>query len=274
MKTPKIPNITIQNDFMFGTVMREENICKRFLEIILGIKIHHITYPENQKTIDLSQDAKSVRLDVYVEENSRNTVYDIEMQTTKNRNLPKRARYYQGMIDLNILTKGQDYEELKKSIVIFICPFDPFGQGEYKYHFTNVGRLSDGTLLELKDETEKIFINAMGTKGDVSEEFKELMDYIMKSSVNDDFTEMLNDQVLKVENNEKWRCEYMSLEIKLLDKLAEGKEIGEEIGKFESVATIMSTLGLSEEAAMEALNLNADQKVAYQEWKKEKEADK
>ena len=33
-------------------------------------------------------------------------------------NLPKRMRYYQGMIDLNILEKGENYKNLKKSFVI------------------------------------------------------------------------------------------------------------------------------------------------------------
>ena len=34
------------------------------------------------------------------------------------RNLAKRMRYYQGMIDLNILEKGGDYNKLKKRSVI------------------------------------------------------------------------------------------------------------------------------------------------------------
>ena len=32
--------------------------------------------------------------------------------------------YCQGMIDLNILEKGEDYRNLKKSYVIFICTFE------------------------------------------------------------------------------------------------------------------------------------------------------
>lgn len=37
--------------------------------------------------------------------------------------------YYQGMIDLNILEKGEDYRNLKKSYVIYICTFDQYGKG-------------------------------------------------------------------------------------------------------------------------------------------------
>ena len=74
--------------------------------------------------------------DVYVEDD-QNTVFNLEMQTSDNRNLPKRMRYYQGVIDLNILQKGQDYTKLKKSYVIFICTFDPFGEGRHIYTFCN-----------------------------------------------------------------------------------------------------------------------------------------
>lgn len=77
---------------------------------------------------------KGVRLDVYVEDDW-NTVFDLEMQIHMKRNLAKRMRYYQGMIDLNILEKGGDYNKLKKSYVIFICTFDLYGQGHHLHTF-------------------------------------------------------------------------------------------------------------------------------------------
>ena len=68
--------------------MRNPKFCKPFLERILGVKISHIEYPMSQETIDIAADAKSVRLDIYVED-GKETVYNIEMQTTEKRNLPK-----------------------------------------------------------------------------------------------------------------------------------------------------------------------------------------
>ena len=76
------------------------------LEEILNIKIRRIEYPERQKTIGVKYDSKSVRLDIYVEDD-KNTVYDIEMQTSSDGHLPLRMRYYQDMIDLNIIDKGE-----------------------------------------------------------------------------------------------------------------------------------------------------------------------
>ena len=70
----KYEELGFTNDFMFCKIMQDKNICKPFLEEILGIKIYHIEYLEPQKTIDLKVDAKSVRLDIYVDDGK--TVYD------------------------------------------------------------------------------------------------------------------------------------------------------------------------------------------------------
>ena len=64
--------------------------------------------PENQKVIDLLLESKGIRLDIYVKDEN-NTVYNIEMQRGKHKNIPKRLRYYQGNIDLDLINKGEDY---------------------------------------------------------------------------------------------------------------------------------------------------------------------
>ena len=80
--------LQIKDDFMFSVIMRNPKFCKPFLERILGVNISRIEYPKSQETIDIAADAKSVRLDIYVED-GKETVYNIEMQTTEKRNLPK-----------------------------------------------------------------------------------------------------------------------------------------------------------------------------------------
>ena len=101
------------------------------------MKIDHVEYPALQKTINLDIDAKSVRLDIYIVDD-KGTVYDIEMQMADTKELPKRARYYQAMMDLEMIDKGEVYKKLKKSFVIFICPFDLFGEKRHIYTFRNV----------------------------------------------------------------------------------------------------------------------------------------
>ena len=56
--------LEIKYDFMFAKVMRDKRICKMLLERLLQTKIRDIVYLDEQKTIDIEKDAKSVRLDV------------------------------------------------------------------------------------------------------------------------------------------------------------------------------------------------------------------
>lgn len=127
----------ISNDFLFGKVMQNPELCKELLQRILpDLKIDHIEYPELQKSIDVDRDARSVRLDVYVKDD-KGVVYDIEMQIVNTKELPKRSRYYQSMLDLQLIDKGQHYKTLNKSYIIFICQFDLYGKGHHIYTFEN-----------------------------------------------------------------------------------------------------------------------------------------
>lgn len=161
--------LQLKDDFMFSIIMRNPKFCKPFLERVLGIKISRIEYPKSQDTIDLSADAKSVRLDIYVEDDD-NSVYNIEMQTTENGNLAKRTRYYQGMIDLGILEKGENYKNLKRSFIIFVCTFDLFGKGRHIYTFENC--CIQDCAIRLGDDAVKIILNTKGIMNDITPEMK------------------------------------------------------------------------------------------------------
>lgn len=197
----KFEELEIRDDFMFGVIMRNPKYCKPFLETVLGVKISRIEYPKSQETIDLSSDAKSVRLDLYVED-GQGTIYSVEMQTTLDYNIPKRMRYYQGMIDLSILEKGDNYKNLRRSMVIFVCTFDLFGKGRHVYTFEN--RCVQEPNLLLGDDTVKIILNTKGTMNDVSPEMKRLLDFIDGKEPEDEYTRDLAEAVKSVRNNEKW----------------------------------------------------------------------
>ena len=220
-------NLKISNDFMFAKVMRNPELCKGLLERFLDIQIDHIEYPEEQKAIDISKDSKSVRLDVYLKD-EKGTVYNIEIQTTNGKNLPKRTRYYSGMIDLNAIEKGADYKELPQSFVIFICTFDMFKKGLWRYTFENVCREDSGIVLE--DGTYKIFFNTKGTKGSISEDAKNILKFIENNTVEDDFTEKLSHEVQKIKENKEWQVEYMTLLMREREKYNEGIEQGIGLG--------------------------------------------
>ena len=137
------------------------------------------------------------------------------------KNLPKRMRYYQGIIDINIIDKGEDYNKLKKSYVIFICDYDEFGMGRHIYTFENT--CIQEPALKLNDDTVKIILNTKGTMDDVSDEVKELLHYIGGDKPSSTLTKLLDEEVNNVKSNKKWRREFMTLlmrdnENKLLGK--------------------------------------------------------
>ena len=61
-------HMTLSNNYMFNMVMRRKRLCKITLERILGIKIADISYPDSEKTVDVDLSAKSIRLDIYCED--------------------------------------------------------------------------------------------------------------------------------------------------------------------------------------------------------------
>jgi len=199
----------ISNDFMFGKIMQNPKLCKELLQRILPeLKIDHIEYPEAQKVIRFDVDAKSVRMDVYVVDD-KSTVYDIEMQVVNTKELPKRTRYYQSMIDLQLIDKGESYKKLKPSYIIFICPFDLFGKGRHIYTFENICK--EDKDIPLEDGTTKIFLNAVGDMDDVSDGLKSFLDYVAGKKPDDSFVKELEEAVKEARKNKEWRHEYMTM---------------------------------------------------------------
>ena len=183
---------------MFSKVMQDEKVCRPLLEEILNIKIKKIVYLDYEETVQVSYASKGIRMDIYVEDDDE-TIYNLEMQADNTGHLPKRSRYYQAVIDINILERGADYNSLKESIIIFICTFDLFGQEEYIYTFRNMCQQVPG--LGLKDGTSKIFLNTRGTKGDISEELKDFLKYIDGNTPECDLSRNIDRRVLEVREN-------------------------------------------------------------------------
>lgn len=246
----KFQELTICNDFMFAKVMRNRKLCKKLLEVILQIEIEKIEYPEEQKTIDITSDARSVRLDIYVKDNNQ-TVYNIEMQTTNPRNLAKRSRYYQSMIDLDMIEKGEDYSLLNDSYVIFICTEDVFGKGSHIYTFENI--CAEDSNIRLGDGTKKIFLNPTPKMDGVSSELKNFLLYLEKGKAVDQFTMDLEKEVERVKENKEWEVEFMTLNLLLNEKLREGRAEG----RAETVSKLLSR-GFTVEEIAELLDLDKE----------------
>ena len=221
-----VEELTFTDDFMFGTVMKNKRICKGVLERLLHIKVGKIEYPSLQKTITPFYESKGIRLDVYVADSER--VFDIEIQTSLPPFLPKRTRYYQSLMDVDNLLRGQSYAELKESYVIFICTQDPFGKSLPVYEFRNICT-ADGTLF-LDDKSYKVFYNVSAYGKEDEPELSALLQYLCERQATSGFTQQIDALVEKAKRNEKFRSVYMSLNIREDDLRREGSQLGEKIG--------------------------------------------
>ena len=220
---------TIRDNFIFSKTMEMyPNLCRRLLEIILNIKIKAIHFPEREKTIETRIDGKGIRLDVYVEEQGANRSFDVEMQVADSDNIAKRMRYYQGLIDIDKLKRGQHYSALGESFIIFICPFDTFKQGRHIYTFRE--RCDQDTALALNDGAAKIFLNTKGNREDASADMRAFLDYVDAGIVAGKFVAALDDAVDSIKFNRKARHDFMTFQMYLLEEKMASERLGEQRG--------------------------------------------
>lgn len=225
----KWEKIGLSNNFIFNCVMSDNpDLCKKLLEILLDCKIDYIEKPVYENQFQTSIGSKGIRFDVYVKDD--NNVYDIEIQTTKDRNLPKRSRYYQSVMDVSNLSPGDSYKELKKSYILFLCVFDPFGHNLPVYTFENICK--EDSQIFLNDQAIKIFYNAKEYDKMKTKELKTFFEYLVKNDIKSDFTEHLDSKVqIAKMNKDYWRT-YMTWEQELkIQAEILGEEIAEDIAK-------------------------------------------
>lgn len=169
--------------------------------------------------------------------------------------LPARSRYYQSVIDVNLIEKGMDYEMLSKSYIIFICTFDPFGAGRHIYHFKYL--CMEDPELCLNDGTEKIFLNTKGKLDNADDELRSLLNYFEGLKPQDAFTVELDKEVSDARQHEKWRQEYMKLETLIWDSRREGRNEGRNEEKIDLICRKLAK-GKAPEAIAEDLEDNID----------------
>ena len=222
----KYEDIKITNNFAFCKVMQNEEICREVIETLLHIKVGKLVYKSFEKELKLEPDKRGIRLDVYVADNDQ--VFDLEMQTTDQKNLGCRMRYYQCMIDAELLEKGADFSDLKESNIIFICTFDPFYKGLPQYTFCNsCDELPD---LKLDDKCRKIAYNVTAFEKVNDEKIRKLLEFISTGKSETSLTDKICKELHRVHGNEEWRAEYMTLQMLQKETYDIGFAAGEERG--------------------------------------------
>ena len=231
----KFEQVKITDDLMFCTVFQNEEDCRKLLERILQIHITEIEVVQEQKNMKGPIQSKGSRLDIYVRDDQMNS-YDIEMQLVSSDELILRSRYYHSEMDMYQIKQGQDYTDLKQSIVIFICDFDPFKDGKSIYTFEATCR--ENKDIVLADKRKTIFANLRGDREGIEQDTVNLLDYFRTGEPTDEFTRGLQGKVEQLRNDDEWRENRMTIEMreKLIyrqgkkEGIAEGIEQGIEQG--------------------------------------------
>ena len=227
--------LTIRDKFMFGKVTKNPVIAQKMADLLTPVEMGEVKGVEREKFLQHRSSSKYVKLDMYLEdENGR--VVDTEMQNkSQNRvvqeELPLRVRYYQGMIDQEILSSGTDYIFLKETYIIFICTYDPFGKGKYVYHFHMA--CDEDEEIQLQDKMNWIFYNTTADLSEAPEGIREFLNYVENETVDDDFTKLLDKEVKNARLNEDWRAEYLKTYVNDMDMRREGYVEGEKRGRAE-----------------------------------------
>ena len=226
----KWERLTFADNFIFCKVLNDNvDICKELLELLLEIKIEKIELPSAEYSLKTDFHSRGVRFDVYVKDGGGRS-FDIEIQTAHATSLAKRARYYQGLMDVDSVHTGMDYSKLKESYVIFLCMGDAFGKKLPRYTFRYICEEDGG--LQMNDGTVNIFFNARMYDKMETEGLRSFFRFLCGMKPTSDFTDRLSALVERTKLSAQWRHSYMTWEQEMKYQARElAQELAPEIAR-------------------------------------------
>ena len=214
---------TLADNFIFCKVMTANpDLCKEVLEMLIGIKIDRIKQPLAEHSLKSDYGSKGIRFDVYVKDGT-GRCFDIEVQMTNRRNLARRARYYQSLMDVDSFPCGAGYDDLKDGYVIFLCMDDPFGYGLPVYRFSSICK--EDRTVSLGDGAYKIFYNAAKHAIMPNETLKSFFRFLTGSNDGSAFSGRLAAMVEHAKTNAQWRQQFMTWEDEMKIQVKERAEV-------------------------------------------------
>lgn len=203
-KVKRFEDLFFTDDFLFSKIMRDPEIARGVVESLLGFKVKKIEFLTSQHSIAALFGGRGVRLDAYLEDSGR--VIDIEMQTVLRADEGLRMRYYQSIIDVEHLNRGESYRNMKESYIIFICLDDPFGDGKPVYNF--VTQEEHGGRI-LNDRIHKVIYNASSFEKAENPAVHAFLKFLKERCASDELTSKIQARVETCTKFNKWESDYM-----------------------------------------------------------------
>ena len=262
-----IKNFTLMSDIFMRNVFKKRECLEYVLQVIMEKQDLHVIDQIIQKDYKNLQ-GRSAVMDC-VARDSTGKQFDVEIQQDNEGASPKRARYHSGLMDMNTLNPGQDFDELPESYVIFITRDDALGYGLPIYH---IHRTIEEVSENFKDETHIIYVNS---KKQDDTELGRLMHDLHCKNAGDMHSKILADRVYELKETQKG-VEFMCREMEQIysegiengEKLgiAKGEKLGIEKGelkKAKETALSLAEMGLSVDKIAQAVKINVD---TVREW--------
>lgn len=250
-----IKNFTLMSDIFMRNVFKKRECLEYVLQVIMEKQDLYVIDQVIQKDYKNLQ-GRSAVMDC-VARDSTGKQFDVEIQQDNEGASPKRARYHSGLMDMNTLNPGQDFEELPESYVIFITRDDILGYGLPIYHI-------DRQIKELneafQDEAYIIYVNS---RNQDDTELGRLMHDLHCKKADEMHSPILAKRVYELKETQKG-VELMCHEMEKI--YSEGMESGEkrgELKKAKETALSLAEMGLPVEKIAKAVNHNVNE---VQKW--------
>lgn len=243
-----VKNLTLMSDIFMRNVFKQKECLEYVLQVIMEKPDLRVTDQVIQKDYKNLQ-GRSAIMDC-VARDSNGKQFDVEIQQDNEGASPKRARYHSGLMDMNILNPGQDFDELPESYVIFITRDDVLGYGLPAYHIDRQIKELDK---EFQDEAHIIYVNS-GKQEDTA--LGRLMHDLHCKSADEMHSPVLAKRVYELKETQKG----VELMCKEMEKIySEGLESGEKRGELKAkkeTVLSLSEMGLPVETIAKAVNLS------------------
>ena len=243
-----IKNFTLMSDIFMRNVFKQRECLEYVLQVIMekqDLKVIEQIIQKDYKNLQ----GRSAIMDC-VARDSEGKQFDVEIQQDNEGASPKRVRYHSGLMDMNTLNPGQDFDELPESYVIFITRDDILGYDFPIYHIDRHIKEADDSF---QDEAHIIYVNSRKQE---DTELGRLMHDLHCKNADEMHSPVLAKRVHELKDTQKG-VELMCHEMEKI--YSEGMESGEKRGELKAkkeTALSLAEMGLPVEKIAKAVNHN------------------
>ena len=264
----KIKQLRLMDDTFFNSCFDGNIPCMEVvLRAVLGNDRLRVTEVITQQSVP-NLYGRAVRFDALATDGE--TIYDVEIQRSDEGAIPRRARFNSSMIDSREVSKGTLFPDLPETYVIFITEHDVWKRGKPLY---TVRRTFEDTKEVFNDGTHIRYVNA---ECQSESPLGRLMHDFFCSDPNDMYSDVLAERVRFFKEDEKGVAAMCNVMKEIYDDgFASGEAQGEARGevrgeirgaeteRIKSIKNLISSLGITAEAAMDALKIAKTDQPKY-----------